>query len=146
MQAYCEDDVGSGNCTSGTVTVSPGSYETNASNLNKTYYLKHIITNDIVTASYVCFVTDTEHCMQGGGYDLSTGTSSYYATNKTSLEGQETWFNNHSGSCSFGADPLNCRGGGFYRVSVYLSGYVGVNVSSGVVCGVDPYGNSSCTE
>ena len=143
-QAYCEGDAGSGNCASGTVTLSPGEYETDASQLNKTYYLKHTIVNDIVTASYVCFVTDEEHCMQGGGYDLSTGTSPYYVINKTLLEGQETWFNNHSGSCSFYSGYSYCHGGGFNKVDAHSIGIVHVYGSSSEFCGVFSAGDSRC--
>ena len=143
-QAYCEDGEGSGNCASGTVTITPGSYETNASNLNKTYYLKHTITNDIVTASYVCFVTDTEHCMQGGDINIGTGLSPYYSTNRSLLEGQETWFNNHSGSCSFGSDASDCRGGGFDYVYALSDGYVYASVSDDGGCLVRHNGKSNC--
>ena len=45
--------------------------------LGKNFFLKHAIENDIVQES-VCFVTDTEHCMQGGS-------ASYYDINKSLL-------------------------------------------------------------
>ena len=143
-QAYCEYLDGSGNCTSGTVTLSPGSYETNASNLNKTYYLKHDVVNNIVTASYVCFVTDTEHCMQGGEMNVSTELSPYYSTNQSLLQSQQTWFNNHSGSCSFVSYPSYCSGGDFNNVYAFSNGGVIVLVSNDDGCSVSNYGISNC--
>ena len=113
-----------------------GDYTTDASTLNKTYYLKHDVVDDIITASYVCFVTDTEHCMQGGN-------SLYYSANKTLLQGQESWFNNHSGSCNFGVDTY-CDGGGFNGVSAYSNGGVDAGVSGSGDCGVSYNGYSSC--
>ena len=135
-QAACTGD-GNESCASGTVTLSPGAYETTASNLNKTYYLKHEINNGIVESSYVCFVTDTERCMQGGN-------SSYYAANKTLLQSQESWFNSHSGSCSFGVDGSYCYGGGFYGVDAYSDGIVHAGVSKSDGCRVYAVGNSYC--
>ena len=143
-QAYCEDDAGTGNCTSGTVTLSPGDYETDASNLNKIYYLKHDVVDDIITASYVCFVTDEEHCMQGGDMNVSTHLSPYYSTNQSLLQNQQTWFNNHSGSCSFGSGSSYCYGGGFSPVGADSSGNVFALVSDAGNCGVNNNGNSNC--
>ena len=132
---YTETDT----CQQKTVTSEGiGEYTTNASTLNKTYYLKHDVVDNIITASYVCFVTDTEHCMQGGD-------SSYYSANKTLLQGQESWFNNHSGSCSFGASDSHCSGGGFYYVGADSSGGVNAGVSESDGCGVGSGGNSSCS-
>ena len=104
-----------------------GEYTTDASTLNKTYYLKHDVVNDVITASYVCFVTDTEHCMQGGD-------SSYYSTNKALLQEQGQWFYNHSGSSSIGNSFSECRGGGFNHVSAASTGTVDAYVSSSVGC------------
>ena len=43
-----------------------GEYTTDASTLNKTYYLKHDVEDDIITASYVCFIyNNNEYCMKG---------------------------------------------------------------------------------
>ena len=114
-----------------------GEYTTNASTLNKTYYLKHDVVDDIITASYVCFVTDTEHCMQGGN-------SSYYSANKRLLQGQESWFNSNSGSCTFGDAGFTCSGGGFSYVSAYSAGGVSASVSGSGRCDVHADGYSDC--
>ena len=99
---YLTDNSMEATCGQKTVTTGGiGEYTTDASTLNKTYYLKHDVVDDIITASYVCFVTDIEHCMQGGN-------SSYYAANKTLLQSQESWFTGQSGSCSFGDGSSSC--------------------------------------
>ena len=72
-------------------TVQPISYETNASNLNKTVYLKHTIVDDIATESYVGFVVTPRMAglisgMTAGTYYLKGGDNgAAYATNKATL-------------------------------------------------------------
>ena len=113
-----------------------GDYTTDASTLNKTYYLKHDVVDDIITASYICFVTDTEHCMQGGN-------SSYYAANKTLLQSQESWFTGHSGSCSFGDNNSRCNSSALI-VSTNSYGDAAAGVSYSDSCGVNRSGVSCC--
>ena len=140
-QAYCEDSEGSVNCASGTVTLSPGSYETNASDLNKTYYLKHTITNDIVTASYVCFVTDTEHCMQGGDNGAA------FEVNTQIIQDYQIFYNlpnNANPGCRFDSSYSYCFGGGFNSVDASSGGGVDVYGSSSETCYVGNDGSSSC--
>ena len=134
----CEADAGENNCTSGTVTLSAGSYVEDASLLGKTYYLKHTVVNDIITASYVCFVTDTEHCMQGGD-------PSFYSANVGVLQTQESWFNSQGGSCSLNSSGSYsyCGGGSFADVSVVSGGRAIARVGSSG-CRVEPGGYSSC--
>ena len=56
---------------------------TNPNELNKKVYIKHEIDSENkITVSEVCYVTDTEHCMPGGN-------ASYYETNKAFLESQQ---------------------------------------------------------
>ena len=153
-QAYCEDDWGSGNCTSGTVTLSPGDYETDASNLNKTYYLKHTIVNDIITESYVCFVTDEEHCMQGGVNEESLSTKPTFDSNTQIIHDYQTFYNlntvsNPSSSnpgCYFNSSGSYCYGGGFYHVGAGSDGFVDVCGSSSGRCDVFDTGISGCVQ
>ena len=45
-------------------------FEYNASELNKQFYLKHNVVNNIVKTSYVCFIfNNKEYCLQGGFSD-----------------------------------------------------------------------------
>lgn len=110
---------------------------TDPSTLGKTFYLKHDIENNLITASYVCFVTDAEYCMQGGS-------ASFYQSNVGVLQTNETWFNSNDGGCSFGDSGSSC-------VNLYFSNGVGadddgsVKVMAGTdYCGVDYDGSSYC--
>ena len=112
---------------------------TDPSTLDKNFYLKHEIDSENkITASYVCFVTDSEHCMQGGDAD-------YYETNKALLQGQESWFTNNGGGCVFTASYSNCHGGGFGRVDSYSDGGVNASVGS-LACVVSVDGPSNCRQ
>jgi len=124
-------------CASGLVTLSIGDYVDNPSSLGK-FYLKHVIENNIVQESYVCFITDTEHCMQGGS-------PNYYETNKTLLQGQQAWFTNNGGSCTFDDPNSYCHGGGFSNVNAIAGGYVAANDDASA-CTVFGDGFSGCIE
>ena len=126
-------------CQQGTITMQGiGDYTTDASTLNENVYLKHDIVNDIVTSSYVCFITDTEHCMQ-------VGNSSYYAANKTLLQSQESWFTGQTpaGSCDFGDTNSNCTSSALI-VQARSNGTAVAGVLGSVKCAVYPSGGSFC--
>jgi len=91
-----------------------------------------------VQESYVCFVTDAEHCMQGGS-------PNYYETNKTLLQGQQAWFTNNGGSCTFDDPNSYCHGGGFSNVNAIAGGYVAANDDASA-CTVFGDGFSGCIE
>ena len=107
-------------------------YETSPLNINKTNYLKHDVVEDIVTASYAC-ITYTENgtrkdvCLRGGS-------SSYYASNQTTLQSVESYFNTLPyGSSSTGYGYCNFDDSNSYcnSDSLYLDadsyGYVHAN-------------------
>ncbi len=97
---YTTDELKIGDSIEGIATT------TDPSTLGKNHYLKHEINSENkITASYICFITDTEHCMQGGN-------SSYFETNKALLQSQEQWFTNHGISCSTLDESFECRGSG----------------------------------
>ncbi len=106
--------------------------------LGKNHYLKHEIDSENkITASYVCFVTDTEHCMQGGD-------ASYYETTKALLQSQESWFtaNGNGSSCEFYDAASNCYADSLTALA-RPDGHV--NASDGsVVCLVDSDGSAVC--
>ena len=142
----CEDQIGENNCTSGTVTLSAGSYVEDASLLNKTYYLKHDVVEDIITASYVCFVyNNAEQCMKGADGGAS------FATNTAIIQDYQSFYNlgaySSGTGCYFSSSSSYCDGGGLHSVIAYPDGYV--YVSGGFPtgsCYVDYDGNSYCTE
>ena len=126
------------NCTSEQIVLSVGDYVENPSNLGK-FYLKHVIENDILMESYVCFVTDTEHCMKGGN-------ASYYAANRTLLQGQDTWFANNGISCNFSDSTSLCRGDGLHGINALSNGVVSVRDSAFFGCYVHANSDSGCTQ
>lgn len=110
---------------------------TDPSTLGKNYYLKHDAVDNKITASYVCFVTDGEHCMQGGD-------ASYYAANKELLQSQENWFTNNSGICSFDDPNPYCHSGNFGIITANPNGGASVNTVSNTHCTVSETGSSYC--
>ncbi|MBR3363119.1 MAG: hypothetical protein IKG40_04255 [Bacilli bacterium] len=119
-----------------------GEYTTNASTLNKTYYLKHDVEDDIITASYVCFVYNSvEHCLKGGDNGAS------FAANTQIIQDYQTFYslpNNAEPGCNFGSSLSDCTGGGFSDVYADSMGSVGVSGSSSEYCGVRSDGHSDC--
>ena len=124
-----------------------GSHSEDASTLNKTYYLKHDIVEDVITNSYVCFVyNNTEHCMKGADSGAS------FAQNTQIIKDFQTFnslgaYNYNGGNptgCTFSASYSHCYGGGFYHVNARSTGNVGALGSSSSNCGVNQSGNSYC--
>ena len=120
-----------------------GEYTTDASTLNKTYYLKHDVTDDIITASYVCFVyNNAEHCMKGGDGETS------FAANTQMIRDYQTFNNlpdNAIPGCGFGSDISSCNGGGgFDQVYADSDGDVYVGGSDFARCEIVSDGNSYC--
>ena len=145
-ETYVETNMSGQNvtCEQGTVTIGGlGDYTTDASSLNKTYYLKHDVEDDIITASYVCFVyNNTEHCMKGGDNGAS------FAANTQTIRDFQTFNNlpdNANPGCSFSSSGSICYGGGFYDVYVTSNGSVGVGGSSSGSCYVYTEGESFCS-
>ncbi len=82
---------------------------TDPSTLGKNHYLKHEVKDNKITASYTCFVTDQEYCMQGG--------SGHYLENKALIQSQQSWFLSHGGNCNdFTSGPIGyfCRTDNLY--------------------------------
>ena len=124
---YTETDT----CQQRTVTTGGiGEYTTDASTLNKTYYLKHDVVDDIITASYVCFVyNNAEHCMKGGDNGAS------FAVNTQTIKDYQAFNNlpdNQSPGCNFDSSESYCYDR-FIGLSAKSIGEVYVNGSSGRV-------------
>ena len=134
------------NTTCGEGTVQPISYETNASNLNKTFYLKHTIVDDIVTESYVEFVVTPEMAgansgMTAGTYYLKGGDNgAAYTTNKATLT---TAFG--SSNCTDNSSDFECSVSGL-GAGARTNGNVYAIDDAGAGCSVRGGGNSSCSE
>ncbi len=130
-----------------------GEYTTDASTLNKNYYLKHDVEDDIITASYVCFVyNNAEHCMKGGIDESSAAEKPVFNANTGIIQDYQTFYNlntvsNPSSSnpgCNFVSSYSYCSGGGFYQVRAHSNGGVGVYGSSSEYCYVNYTGTSRC--
>ena len=117
-------------------------YTTDASTLNKTYYLKHDVVEDIITASYVCFVyNNAEHCMKGGDNGAS------FAANTQMIKDFQTFNNlpdNANQGCNFDSSDSICDGGGFDSVEATSNGRVYVHGSPSGNCFVNDGGYSGC--
>ena len=139
-------------CQQRTVTTGGvGEYTTDASTLNKTYYLKHTVVNDIITNSYVCVVyNNTEHCMKGGdgGESFASNTQMIqdYQTFYSLGEFNEDWSNPQG--CIFNSNVSVCSGGDFYQIRAEFNGYVEIygSVSSNERCTIYDAGDSQCLE
>jgi len=132
---WTEDELAIGDSIEGIETT------TDSSTLGYNYYLKHDVENNLITASYVCFVTDAEYCLKGLD-------SSYYQNNVSILETNQTWFNNDGGSCNFTNSYSSCVGDSFAMVKVGPEDEVfvyGTNYSNVCYVGLNDEISSYCT-
>ena len=118
-------------------------YSERVTAFGKNYYLKHDVVEDVITASYVCFVyNNAEHCMKGGDGGAS------FAANTQIIKDFQT-FNNlpeyADPGCYFNSALSRCRGGGFFQVDADSYG-VYVHGSSSESCDVWNDGSSACNE
>ena len=72
--------------------VSPGEYVTDAKDLNKNYYIRDEVANDIITKAQVCLYTTKEVCFTPDDED--------YDENISKLTGEVEWFESNGGSCT----------------------------------------------
>ena len=121
------------------VTTNPTAFERN-------YYLKHEIKDKKITASYVCFVTDWEHCLQGG--------VEHYETNKALLQNQKTWFTSNDGNCRTSTydSHFECSYdeyghiGELEYISIFPNGLISAGRGDCNKCSIGSSGFSSCVE
>ena len=137
------------NLAKGTDYITEADYPTataRATALNHNYYLKHDIVNDEIINSYVCFISDTEHCMK------SSSDGSTYAANQQIIRDYQAQYNLNEVStpssstpgCSFSSSYSRCYGGGFWRVYAHSDGGANVYGSSSSYCYLYSSGSSSC--
>ena len=144
--AASDPDMGSlftnGTCEQGTLE-----YETNVTNIDTDFYLKHEVINNIITTSYAC-TTYTENgirkevCLRGGD-------PAYYESNVSTLKGVESYFNTLSsgsdkGFCNFSDSDSGCNSNSFI-LDAFSDGFVDSNDGS-LLCYVDSDGYSQCIE
>jgi len=73
-------------------------YTENYESLSSKYFFKHIINNNTIESTEICFVTDTLHCMKFNDSQNSAAL----------LESQGAWFTNNGGVCSLGNESARC--------------------------------------
>ncbi len=122
-----------------------GSYTEDASTLNKTYYLKHEIVEDVLTNSYVCFVyNNSEHCMKGADSGASFTQNTRIIKDFQNFNSLGAYNSTTKTGCIFTESGSSCFGGGFYDVEVHSNGQSDVMGSSSTVCIVASTGDSRC--
>ena len=124
-----------------------GSYTEDVSTLNKTYYLKHEVVEDVVTNSYVCFIyNNSEHCMKGGDNGESFEQNTQIIKDFQTFNNLEAYNYNggNSTGCGFEASNSYCFGGGFQIVQAMSSGNVRVLGSASSYCSGNKAGRSYC--
>lgn len=70
-----------------------GEYVTKASDLNKNYYIRNEVKNDIVTKAQACFFTTKEVCLDPESQDFDN--------NSNLIQEQASWFEGKNGECRF---------------------------------------------
>ena len=128
-------------------------FKTDPSELNTNYYLKHDVVENVVTASYVCFVyNNQEHCLKGGDGGAS------FAANTQIIKDYQTFYNlpdkasdihntDRDSGCNFDYPNSYCDSGYFNHVIATSTGYTSVENSSYLEsCSVTSEGNSFCSE
>ena len=125
-------------------------YTTTPATLGKNYYLKHDVVEDIITASYVCFVyNNQEHCMQGGVNEEELESKPIFDANTQTIKDFQSFNNlpdNADSGCNFKSSDSYCNGGGFRQIGARSVGGVYVIGSSSEGCSVEYDGHSNCYE
>ena len=123
------------------------SYTEDASTLNKTYYLKHDIVEDVVTNSYVCFIyNNSEHCMKGADSGATFDQNTQIIKDFQIFNNLGA-YNYNGGSptgCAFADSGSRCYGGGFFFVGAGSDGYVTAYGSAKALCTLVQDGSSLC--
>ncbi len=132
--------------TIGTSKLTESEYKTNYTELEtyqtgRAWFLKYDLdAAGIIQNAYACMkyaFIDEPVCMQGGSTD-------YYASNKSILEGLQTTFVENAGSCSLGDSPSDCSVG-YLRVRASSTGGVNTrDTNTNISCGVNSEGNVNC--
>ncbi len=152
-EAECQTNYESFNLPSGwncqTKEKGLGSYTEDASTLNKAYYLKHEIVEDVVTTSYVCFVyNNSEHCLKGGdnGTSFEQNTviikdfQNYYNLGQYSISGGKIY------GCRFTTSATCWSGGGYASLGADSTGYIYILEQNSNLCYIVSKGNSYCVQ
>jgi len=106
------------------------------------YYLKHTVVNNVVTENYLCINVGGWKCLQGGN-------SSYFESNKSILQGVESWFESHGGYCLLNSVKPICNYDAIFdTVYAFSEGVVKATEYDYSCCVIGVYsdGSSLCKE
>ena len=114
-------------------------YKTSYTDFTNKSFLKHDVVNDIITASYVCFVyNNTEHCLKGG----DGGTA--FADNTLIIKDFQNYYSDYNLSCNYGSVSSSCNKT-YMSLDIDLS-YLSVTDSGKVNCYGDTYPSCAITQ
>lgn len=123
-----------------------GEYKFKAEDLNKNYYIKNQIVEDVVMASYVCFTfNNKEHCLKGadGGYSYNDNVEIL----REYMEYMNLPISNYHPGCNFSDSVSKCYSiglvDGYRSIEVYSNGNIIVEERDGVACRIYPNINSN---
>lgn len=112
---------------------------TNAKELNKNWYLKHEVKQDIIKETSVCFIDEGEEfCMKGGD-----GGKAY----ETNAEIIREFMRNNSyctGRNDNPSEEMSCYGSYGMFLKANSNGRVAANLVGGLTCLIEANGVSSC--
>ena len=108
----------------------PGEYVTNAKDLNKNYYIRDEVENDIITKAQVCLYTTKEVCF--------TPDDEEYGNNTSKLAEEVEWFESRNGVCIISDNNRTCSSNDLYAniERLYLETGSGLNYCTPYYCGV----------
>ena len=128
-----------------------GNYTLDANELGKDYYLKYDVVDDIITASYVCFVYDNaEHCLKGNINESTFDNKPIFNANTEILKKYQEYYNlgqyddTTKKGCSFSDSISECTGGNPINIKISDQGWIFVNKGNGTNCQISTSYNSVC--
>ena len=108
-------------------------------------YLKHDVVDDIITASYVCFVySNVEQCLKGGDGGLS------FSSNTQIIRNFNNYYSNYNLYCNFNSTSSSCNTTNidldidFSYLSAADSGAISFSGKNYPPCRVNQDGSSNC--
>ena len=126
-------------------------YTLDPATLNKTYYLKNDIVNNVVSANYVCIVfNNTEHCLRGGDGEASLEDNTEVIREFQDYYNLPTFpsVGSYEVGCSYENNLARCKNS--EGITIYIApSTTNVDVfieQNNIRCAADCYGTSYCKD
>ena len=114
-------------------------------------YLKHIVVNDIITESHICFIVDSEYCLQGGVDERSLSNKPVLKANAESIKKYQSYYNLSYYSspgvfpgCLYNDYVAECYHGGYPCATANVYGEVSVHEKGTSACNIYSDSSSNC--